>query len=114
MTVVKKNEGTYVPYRLTGTELSLQNGAMTLELNDLIRDWPVALDISEDGVGRLVLGESFRYAAQLELPARSYTIVKGAADDFGFPQLGKIAAPLDMDKVTLTLWALDKNSVKEV
>jgi hypothetical protein len=107
MIILKKNEGVYVSYALTGTALTLDNGALTVALSEQQRDWPVQLDISADETGALVLGPSRRYVAQLDIPAKSYDIVKGKADDFGFPQLFKNAAPLDPDAVTLTLWALE-------
>ena len=113
MILYKKNEGTYVPYELTGTSLSFR-GALTLELSEYECDYPVSLDICEDLSGKLVLGLSHRYAAQIDIPARTYTIETGPADDFGFPKLKKTAMPLDTDKVTLTLWATDLKSVSEV
>lgn len=107
MLLNKKNEGIYVPYELTGSALSFKSGALTIDLSRCERDDPVSLDISQDASGKLVLGPAYRYIAQLDIPARTYTIDYGAADDFGFPQLKKIAAPLDTDKVSLTLWSLE-------
>jgi hypothetical protein len=114
MTVYKKNEGSYIPYELSGTRLSLQNSALTLDLSELQRDDPIHLDISADASGRLVTGPSHRYVAEVELPARAYTIEKGVFDDFGFPQLFKRAAPLDPDQVTLTLWSVDVKSATDL
>ena len=105
MIVHKKNDGTYVPYALAGTALSFRNGLLTVDLSEYERDWPVQLDIGEDETGALVLGPPFSYIAQIDICARTSTIEVGPADDFGFPKLKKVAAPLDTDKVTLTLWA---------
>ena len=107
MIVHKKNAGPYITYSLSGTTLSLSGGALTVDLAEHQRDWPVSLDICADGTGAPVLGLARRYLAQLTIPARSYALVRGKADDFGFPQLFKAAAPLDTDAVELTLWALE-------
>jgi hypothetical protein len=109
MIVKNKNKGSYIPYALTGTQVSFKGGALTVDLTEHQRDWPVTLDISANQTGALVIGPSYRYVAQLDIPARSYTIVKGKADDFGFPQLSKIPVPLDMEQVTLTLWAMPES-----
>ena len=105
MIVHRKNDGTYVPYELAGTALSFGNGLLRVDLSEYECDWPIQLDICEDETGTLVLGPSFRYIAQVDICARTSTIEVGPADDFGFPKLKKVAAPLDTDKVTLTLWA---------
>lgn len=113
MILNKKNDGTYVPYLLTNTVLSFRGGALELDLSQYERDYPVSLDIVEDASCKLVLGLSEhqsgrrRYMAQLDIPARTYTINVGAADDFGFPKLKKSAVPLDTALVTLTLWAME-------
>lgn len=106
MIIKKKNNGSYIPYALKGTQVSFNNDELTVDLAQHQRDWPVTLDISADQTGALVLGPSYRYVAQIDIPARSYTIAKGKADDFGFPQLSKIPVPLDTEQVTLTLWAV--------
>ena len=96
-----------MPYALEGTKLSLGGGALTVDLQGYIRDYPVQLDISADEAGALVVGLGHRYIAQIDIPARSYVIVAGASDDFGFPRLRKAARPLDTGLVKLTLWALE-------
>ncbi len=94
----------YVKYTLTGTLLSLREGELVLDLSHYQRDYPVHLDISENASGKLVLGLSHRYIAEVDIPAREYRIEKGETDNFGFPKLTKIAVPLDPDKISLTLW----------
>lgn len=106
MIIRHKNEGTYVDYALRGTALTFGSNTLTVDLSEQARDWPVSLDISAEENGHLVLGPSFRYIAQVEIPERSHAILKGVADDFGFPQLSRVTAPLDMGKVVLTLWDL--------
>ena len=107
MRVLHKNNGSYADVSLSGAVLSLQDGKLTLDLSEAQRDYPVRIDISEDAAGRLTQGVSHRYVAELEIPARSSTVEKtGVADDFGFPVLRRVYAPLDTDDVVLTLWAL--------
>ena len=107
MILIKKNEGTYIKHMLTGTELSLKDDELTIELSACQRNYPVHIDISENASGMLVIGPSRRYIAEIDIPACEYTIVKGEADNFGFPTLSKAIVPLDADKVSLTLWALE-------
>jgi hypothetical protein len=103
----KKNEGTYVQYELAGVRLSIRGGDLILDLSQSQRDYPVHLDISENASGRLVIGPSRRYVAELDIPAREYTVKKGEKDDMGFPMLARTAVPLDVNKVTLILWAME-------
>jgi hypothetical protein len=107
MILNKKNQGSYVQYRLTGAGLSFREGELTLDLSLCQRDYPVHLDISENDSGMLVTGPSCRYMAEIDIPAREYKIEQGEKDDMGFPMLSKIALPFDMDKVSLTLWAVE-------
>jgi hypothetical protein len=101
------NNNDYVNYTLIGPLLSFREGELALDLSQSQRDYPVHIDISEDASGCLVIGPSRRYIAEIDLPSREYTIEKGEADNFGFPKLSKTALPLDMDKVSLTLWAVE-------
>jgi hypothetical protein len=107
MNVRKKNQGTYLPYNLTGHTLSLRYGELTLDLTQYQCDYPVHLDISADASGALVLGPSHRYLAEIDIPAREYIITAGEKDDIGFPLLYKAAVPLNTAKVFLTLWAVE-------
>ncbi len=107
MIVNKKNEGTYIPHKLIGAQLSMREGELELDLSRYERDYPVHLDISENINGKLVIETSFRYMAEIDIPAREYIIEKGEADDMGFPKLTKTAAPFDAAGVSLTLWAVE-------
>ena len=106
MIIRRKTRGTYLDFALDGTRLTLGHGALILELSDHQQDWPVQLDVCDEADGRLVLGLGLRYAAQVDLPARAFTIVKGKPDNMGFQQLSKVTEPLDPAHVSLTLWAL--------
>ena len=106
MIVNKKNQGNYVQYELTGSKLSIRQGELALDLSRYERDYPVHLDISENAYGMLVMGSSYRYVAEIDIPAREYQIEKGEKDDLGFPKLSKKAVTFDAEKVSLTLWAV--------
>ncbi len=107
MIISKKNAGTYVQYELADTRLSFRDGELMLDLSRYERDYPVHLDICENAYGMLILGPSRRYVAELDIPAREYMVKKGEPDDLGFPILTRIAVPFDVDKVSLTLWAVE-------
>jgi hypothetical protein len=107
MIIHKKNEGTYIKYKLDGIILSLQRGELTLDLSDYEQDYPIHLDISEDGNRKLVIGSARWYLAEIDIPAREYKIEAGEKDDAGFPRLKKTAQPLNTAKVALTLWAVE-------
>jgi hypothetical protein len=107
MIINRKNKGSYIPYTQTGSQLSFRQGALKLDLSRYERDYPVHLDISEDDSGKLVVGSSFRYIVEIDIPARGYKVSAGEKDDMGFALLTKTAVPFDVDKVTLTLWAVE-------
>lgn len=107
MKILHKNEGKYVDYSLSGNILSFRGGELSLDLAALQRDYPVSICISEDRAGNLTLGASWRYVAELELPARRSVVEKtGVADDFGFPVLRRVYLPFSTEDAMLTLWAV--------
>jgi hypothetical protein len=107
MIICHKNRGTYIQYIIHGASISFRDGELTVNLAEHQRDFAVHLDISENPPGRLVLGQSHRYLAEIDLPPREYRVIPGENDDLGFPRLYKTDLPLTMEKVRLTLWALE-------
>lgn len=107
MIIKLKNEGRYVPYALAGTILSFRNSELTLDLARYQHDYPIRIDISEDVNKNLVTGPAYRYIAEIDIPARVYEVKAGVKDDLGFPKLTKTMLPFDIDKVILTLWAVE-------
>lgn len=115
MKVIEINEGTKIPYEVNGKKICFDDD-LTINLAKRQEDWPVHIDILTDKDGVLVTGaESGNYyVAQVDIPAREYTqpeVETDAEDEDGEqtatdnkPQ--PEAVPLDMDDVTLTLWAL--------
>lgn len=103
VTALAKNYG-HISWTDTGSLLCFGNGALTVDVARCQRGCPVAVDISADKTGALVLGLAHQYVAKIDIPAKTYAITAGPADDVGFPKLKKTADTLPLDKVMLTLW----------
>jgi hypothetical protein len=102
MIIIEKNEGTKIPYSVSGTKVTF-NDDLTINLASREQDWPVHIDICYDEDRALVIGAAAgrAYVAEIDIPARQYTEeeVEG--------EVQRIPVPLDMDKVTLTLWSIE-------
>lgn len=100
MKVNEINEGTKISYEVKGTALCLDND-LTINLSARQKDYPVHIDVCTDEKGALVIGaKSGRYyVAQIDIPAKEYS---PSEKDEEAPT----AKPLNMNEVTITLWAL--------
>ena len=107
MIVVHKNEGTKIPYTVSGNVISFRDGELSLDLSRFERDFPVHIDICENAYGMLTMGISRKYVAQIDIPAREYTEVQDGVDEEGNPKTAMQPMPFSMDKVTLTLWEVE-------
>ena len=105
MKVIEINEGSKIPYEVSKTKICFDDD-LTINLAKRQEDWPVHIDILTDGDGVLVTGaESGNYyVAQIDIPAREYKKPEATEETTDAPQPEPL--PLDMEKVTLTLWAL--------
>lgn len=76
---------------------------LTLKLSKLEKDDPAHKDICFDQDGDLVVGAAagWAYVAEIDIPARSYHEEEDPEDP---EKTIRVPDPLDMDKVTLTLW----------
>ena len=101
MIIINKNEGPKIPYEVSGTRVCFDDD-LTLNLSKRLEDWPVHIDICYDADRELVIGAAAgrSYVAEIDIPAREYEIT-GEGDEQTITPL-----PLDMDNVTLTLWAI--------
>lgn len=101
MIVIEKNEGPKIPYEVTGKKICFDDD-LTINLAKREDDWPVHIDVCSDRDGNLVIGTAAgrAYVAEIDIPAREYTPGAGEEDP-------PVPVPLDMDKVTLTLWAIE-------
>lgn len=109
MIVIEKNEGAKIPYDVTGTKVCFDDD-LTINLAKREEDDPVHIDVCHDEDGALVIGAAAgrTYVAEIDIPAREYVEKEtGETDPDGKPVVVREALPLDMDKVTLTLWAIE-------
>ena len=112
MKIINKNEGRYIPYKLSKNSLSL-NDELTLNLDKYERDDSVRIDICFDRNKTLVMGVipgiAELYAAQIEIPAREYTEVdSGKVNENDEPIYVPEPVPFEPKNITLTLWGLEE------
>ncbi|MDD2979517.1 MAG: hypothetical protein PHN80_06040 [Hespellia sp.] len=116
MIVIEKNEGTKIPFEVTGTKITFDDEIM-LNLSKLQKDETEHKDICFDSEGDLVIGaESGRYyVAGIDIPAREYEAIESEAENEDGMGSGVSyePKPLDMEKVTLTLWSIDDKTKVE-
>ena len=121
MIIVEKNEGAKIPYEVTGTKVCFDDD-ITINLAKRQEDWPVHIDVCSDKDGTLVIGaESGRYyVAQIDVPAKEYEEAEATAEaentdgeqvEGQQTETIRTAKPLNMDNVTLTLWALENYTI---
>ena len=127
MIIVEKDEGPKIPYSVRTTKVTFDDD-LTINLAKREQDWPVHIDICTDTDGELVIGAAVgrMYVAEIDIPARRYEIVpidndesqgeepsqeEPSEGDEPFPpepSEERIPIPLDMNLVTLSLWAIEE------
>ena len=115
MIVIDKNEGPKLAYKVKGNKLTLGDDEITLNLERYEQDYAQHIDVVRDTAGCLATSigaaaEGLAYAAQIDIPARAYIDVPAPAEmshDGEDPGTIPEPVPFDMDKVTLTLWAIE-------
>ena len=105
MIINEINPGKKISYSTNGTWLVLGDELM-FNLAKYQRDQIVQIDICTNRDGMLVVSvdEGLYYTAQIEIPPIEYTTPANTDDGTGAPPK---ALPLNMDKVTLTLWSIE-------
>lgn len=112
MIVIEKNEGTKIPYSVSGEKITF-NDDLTINLAKRQQDWPTHIDVCYDENKALVIGAAAgrAYVAEIDIPAKEYKTVEAtepmSENGETTEQAPPEALPLDMDKVVLTLWALN-------
>ena len=107
MIIKKKNAGNPISYKQDGNILTFRDGELVLDLERLQDEYLVHIDICEDPNGKLVVGSSRKYVAEIDLPPREYRMIKlGFKCDANLEQLRRDVVPFDIDKVVLTLWSV--------
>ncbi len=110
MNIIHKNEGTKIPYTVSGSKITFDDEVM-YNLTKYERDEASHIDLCRDKFGNLVSGvipgTAERYVAQIDIPARRYNYEPDGVDADGNPKQKQVAEPLDMERVTLTLWSVE-------
>ena len=104
MIIVEKNQGEKIPYEVTGKKICFDDD-LTINLAKREQDDAVHIDICYDRNQELVIGAAvgWAYVAEIDIPARTYEDGEPSGEgDEGT----RVPVPLDMDKVTLSLWAI--------
>ena len=99
MIIIEKNAGEKIPYEVTGKKITFDDD-LTINLAKRQKDDPEHIDVCFDRDGELVIGTAAgrAYVAEIDIPARTYT--EGNEGE-------SIPDELDMDAVTLSLWAIE-------
>ena len=106
MNIVDKNEGRKIEYEVNGRKICFDDD-LTINLAKRQEDWDVHIDICFDADRNLVIGTAAgrAYVAEIDIPAREY--IEPEPVEEGEEQEPPTPVPLDMDKVTLSLWAVE-------
>jgi len=107
MNIIEMNAGEKIPYEIAGTAVSLNGGAMTIDLAARQKDVAVYIDIFRSPSGVLQEGGGEAYAANIVVPPWiEREADSGETDDDGRPVYAMQRDPLAIDDVTLKLWAI--------
>ena len=110
MNIIHKNDGAKIPYTIRGSKITFDDEVM-YNLTKYERDEASHIDLCRDKFGNLVSGvipgTAERYVAQIDIPARRYDYVPDGVDADGNTKQKQVAVPLDMERVTLTLWSVE-------
>lgn len=106
MIIVEKNAGPKIDYEIQNTATKKKitfDDDITINLAKRQEDYDVHIDICYDEDDELVIGVAAgrRYVAELDIPRKEY-VTTGEGDEAVTEAL-----PLDMDTVTLSLWAIE-------
>jgi hypothetical protein len=109
MIIVEKNEGPKIDYEVKNTATKKTicfDDDLTINLVKREQDWAVHIDVCFDHDGELVIGTAAgrAYVAEIDIPARRY---EEEADPEDPEQTILVPLPLDLDLVTLSLWAVE-------
>ena len=101
MKVIQKNEGPKIDYEINWAKITFDDD-LTINLAKRQDDFDVHIDVCYDRDGNLVIGTAAgrAYVAEIDIPAREYTKPETEEEQ---PE----PVPLDMEKVTLSLWAIE-------
>ena len=104
MIIVNKNAGRKIEYTVEETVITFGEDELALDLAEMQDDWDIHVTVCYTRQHTLTTGAGgIAYVAEIDIPAREYIEEEPAE---GEEEGGTVPAPLDMEKVTLTLWAV--------
>ena len=118
MIIIDKNHGKKIPYEEMGSKVCFDDD-LTINLAKREEDSSVHIDVCYDKEGALVIGSSVgrSYVAEIDIPARRYKEIEDEEEKLFDAEADNETVvrsythreplPLDMSKVTLTLWSID-------
>lgn len=108
MNIVEQNEGKKIPCRIDGTKIILDE-MLSFDLKRYQKDNEEVVNIClKNDILQMGLGDW--YVANIVIPPKKYELVdSGEKDEEGNVKYERVAKPLNMDEVTLILWALPYN-----
>ena len=113
--IIEKNEGTKIAFRQKGCKLYFGDDDLILRCDTRQREHPVHIDICADEDGNLVMGVDGvkgYYVAQVDIPGVACAEQEPAAEaedstDAPEKRTERVAQPLNMEDVVVTLWSVD-------
>ena len=127
--VINKNEGTKIDFRQKGYKLYFGDDDLIFRCDTRQREHPVHIDICADEDGNLVTGvdgSKACYVAQVDIPGITYVEQEAEAETNPAAEaedstesgtdapektpekrMERVAQPLNMEDVTVTLWSID-------
>lgn len=102
MIIAEMNAGRKIDFQLIGNELHLNDDEMVLDLSELQQEWDEHYTVFFDRKGRLTMNErqGRAYVIELDIPQMTWMRSEENHDEI-------VRAPIDLNTVTLTLWAVE-------
>lgn len=99
MRIIEKKAGPKIDYTVTGTVVALGHDELALDMAEIQDDWDIHVNVYYTKKHTMTTGRGgITYVAEFDIPAREYTESE---------EEGSVPVPLDMEKVTMSLWAID-------
>lgn len=109
MKIEEKNEGQKINYTVSNSTIVFDE-TISVNVAKYQKDFENVIDVCIDGDMQLTTGLGKWYAANIIIPPRKYnTIDTNTKDEKENEIYDRVAESLNMDDVTLILWALPVN-----
>jgi hypothetical protein len=111
MKIEQKNEGKKIKYAVNNSTIIFDE-TISVNVAKYQKDTENTIDVCIDSDMQLTTGLGKWYAANIVIPPRKYNMVDTEQkDEDGNSKYERVAEPLNMDDVTLILWALPANYI---